>query len=75
MTATPAPDWRVAANRVNVRAGPGMDHAVQATLARDTPLRLEARAGAWGRFSWQDGEARRQGWLFLDLAAPAASDL
>jgi hypothetical protein len=60
---------------VNVHAGPGVNHDVLATLGRDTAIRLEERAGGWGRFSWQDGDARRQGWIFLDLAAPAASDL
>ena len=60
---------RVATPRLNVRAGPGTDRAVVATLSRGATVRVLGRAGGWRRVRY--GAEAAEGWVAAFLLAPA----
>ncbi len=61
----PAPDLRaVAGTRVNMRAGPGTQHGVLATLERGTRTQVLEEADGWVRVRAADG---RVGWMAARL--------
>jgi len=68
-------DWfgwhgRIAGERVNVRGGPGTEHAVIGQLDEDTDVRVIARAGDWLRVVPPAGMTGEQtAWIHSDLVA------
>jgi uncharacterized protein YraI/lysophospholipase L1-like esterase len=73
-TPTPTPastseTRQVAANGLNLRRGPGSQHAILTTLRRGTRLEVLARQGAW----LEVRAGSRQGWLHGAFTSPLAA--
>ena len=61
--ATPVP-LETTNQRVNVRRGPGLDHAIVATLEAGTPLVGQSYTDEWVRI---EDDQQREGWIFHTL--------
>lgn len=70
-SATPTADAprSIAANRVNMRAGPGTNHEVLIRLSRGTPVEVLSDSGdGWLRLRAQGSD--QIGWIAADLVSP-----
>jgi hypothetical protein len=61
---------RVAASSLNLRGGPGTQHAVLRSLTRGTPVTVVAEQGDWLQVRLEDGTT---GWAAAQYLTPAAA--
>lgn len=64
----PATAWRVVADAVNARTGPGTDNSVAFVLSPEVPLYLVREQDGWGLFGYErEGDTSERVWVFMDL--------